>query len=122
MKPETKEPKMESVEHLSRAMSLLDEARELLQKAMGGPMYFESNGAKWLIKRGPSVFVSRSGKEDVKIFKQAEWGSRESDGKLYNCRRILAAEDGSMVRDYEAVPNEITVEWLRQAGFIDVAI
>lgn len=86
---------------------------------MSEPMYIESDGTKWLIQKSPSCFVSRNGKYDVGVYKRSTWGSRESDGKLYKCCLRIAAEDGSLIRDYEAIPSHITLEWLKQSGFID---
>jgi len=83
-------------------------------------MYFEHNGAKWLIKRGPSCYVSRVGKEDVYVEKAGDRGGRGSDGRLYRCCRKFAAESGEVLRDHESTPPHITVDWLRQAGFIDL--
>lgn len=63
--------------------------------------------------------MSRKGKYDVSIYKRGTWGRRVPDGKLYKCCLRLSAESGDLLRYYEAVPPHITVEWLRQAGFID---
>ena len=82
-------------------------------------MYIEHKGNHWWINKAPSCFTYRSGKQDVSVYKRSSWGRRQPDGKLYKCCLRLAAEDGSLLRDYEAVPLHITVEWLRQAGFID---
>lgn len=81
-------------------------------------MKFTHNGKGWLIKRAKSCFTARPGKDDVSVYKQSVWGRRGSDGNLYKCCLRLAAEDGSLLRDYEAVPNHITVEYLKQNGFI----
>lgn len=81
-------------------------------------MYFEHGGNRWWIDRSPSIFTSRNGKEDVGIYKRGGWGRRQPDGKLYRCCLRLAAEDGSLLRDYEAIPPHVNVEWLKQVGFI----
>lgn len=82
-------------------------------------MYIERDGNKWWINRGPSPFTSRQGLEDVGIYKKSAWGRRQADGSLYKCCKRMAAESGEIIRDYEPVPSELTVEWLSQAGFID---
>lgn len=82
-------------------------------------MYIDHNGSRWWINRAPSCFTSRKGKEDVSVYKKSAWGRRQPDGFLYKCCLRLSAEDGALVRDYESVPSHITVEWLRQNGFID---
>ena len=82
-------------------------------------MYFEHEGNKWLITRAKSCFMSRNNKEDVSVYKRSAWGRRQQDGNLYKCCLRVAAEDGALIRDYEAIPLHITIEWLKQAGFID---
>jgi len=82
-------------------------------------MYIEHNANKWWISRAPSHFVSRSGKDDVSIYKQSTWGRRQPDGNLYMCCLRYSAENGDLIRYYATVPPQITVEWLKQAGFID---
>ncbi len=82
-------------------------------------MYTELNGNKWWVNRSQSCFTFRNGKQDVSIYKQSCWGRRQPDGKLYKCCLRLAAEDGSVIRNYETVPSELNVDWLKQAGFID---
>ena len=81
-------------------------------------MYIEHAGSHWWINKASSCFTSRKEKQDVSIYKRSAWGRRQPDGKLYKCCLRLAAEDGSLLRYYEAIPPHITVEWLRQMGFI----
>lgn len=81
-------------------------------------MYIENNGDTWLILKEKSVFVSRKGKSDVSIYKKSCWGRRQIDGLLYKCCVRFASEDGSVVRDYEAIPSIITVEFLKDKGFV----
>ncbi len=83
-------------------------------------MYIETEKDKWWVHRAPSVFVNRTGKEDVSVYKRSVWGRRQPDGKLYKCVKRLAAESGETLRDYDAVPPQVTNGWLKQAGFLDV--
>ena len=82
-------------------------------------MYIEHNGNYFWINKAPSCFISRNGKQDICVYKRSLWGRRQPDGKWYKCCLRLAAEDGALLRYYGAVPPHITVEWLRQMGFID---
>jgi hypothetical protein len=71
----------------------------------------------WIIKV-PSCFTSRKGKDDVSIYKRSTWGRRQPDGELYRCCLRLDAETGTVVRNYESIHQQITVDWLKQVGFI----
>lgn len=82
-------------------------------------MYFEHDGNLWWINRAPSCFTTRNGRDDVSVYKRSAWGRRQPDGKLYKCCLRVAAEDGALIRDYEAIPLHITIDWLKQAGFVD---
>ena len=93
---------------------------QFLIKCFGSnKMYIESNGDTWLILKEKSVFVSRQGKQDVSIYKQSCWGRRQIDGLLYKCCVRFACEDGSVVRDYEAIPSFINMEFLKDKGFMN---
>lgn len=46
-------------------------------------MYIEHENNIWLVNRAPSCFVSRTGKDDVSVYKRSVWGRRQPDGKLY---------------------------------------
>lgn len=83
--------------------------------------YIEHRGEKWRIARQPSIFTFRSGRRDVYIMRESDWGARESDGRRYMTCQRLAAEDGSLLRNYEAIPGFMTSEWLREQGFVDHA-
>ena len=82
-------------------------------------MYIESNGDTWLILKAKSVFSSRKEKSDISIYKKSCWGRRQADGYLYKCCVRFACEDGSVVRDYEAIPSFITMEFLKDKGFLN---
>ncbi len=81
-------------------------------------MHIEIDGNYYWVGKGPSCFTFRKGKDDVSIYKRGLWGRRQPDGKLYRCCLKLDAESGNVVRDYEALPNQFTVNWLKQVGFI----
>ena len=83
-------------------------------------MYIKTEKTKWWINRAPSIFVSRTGKEDVCVYKRSAWGRRQPDGALYKCVKRVAAESGDTLREYEAALPQITNTWLKQAGFLDV--
>jgi hypothetical protein len=74
----------------------------------------------YIIKRTNSHFTDRNGREDCKIMKKGDWGSRELDGKLYNTIMIFDCKTGEIVRDYGTpLPETITPKLLKQWGFID---
>ena len=82
-------------------------------------MFIGQEPKKCRIKRQPSIFTSRKGLEDVYVDVQADHGGRESDGNRYAQGLWLAAESGDILRSTAAVHPEITVDWLRQSGFLD---
>lgn len=92
-------------------------------------MFIDSaNGHKYLIRRGPSIFTNRNNaavkKQDCFISKRCptpayQYGSREADGARYNGIARLACESGEFLRSHEALPPEITPEFLKAAGFLD---
>jgi len=78
-----------------------------------------SNGRNWIVRKGPSIFASRKGKEDVRILRQnSDWGGMEFDGKRYTTAMVFDAENAEVIRNYEVLPDEITIPLLRQWGFI----
>jgi hypothetical protein len=80
----------------------------------------DAKGRNWIIDKGPSIWMTRNGKQDIRIKKQnAGHGMREEDGKLYVTAAVFAAESGEQIRGYEALPAEIALTLLRQWGFIE---
>jgi len=87
---------------------------------MGEAQLTKINGTSWRVHRGPSIFTSRRGKEDVRIMREARYEGAKHGDKYYMTRRVLAAEDGAILRDYdEPVPEELSVKNLIQMGLID---
>lgn len=86
-------------------------------------MKAEINRVFWHIRRGPSIFVERNGKEDVFIRQEvkstANGGVRYEDGKLYRLARIVAADTGETLRDYCQIPEELGNDKLRDLGFLE---
>ena len=82
-------------------------------------MKISVNGKEWLIRRGPSIFSSRSGRMDVRVMREnPTWGGREIDGKLYTTEKIFDSETGDIVRDYGKLPEEINLPMLVIWGFV----
>jgi len=70
----------------------------------------DAKGRNWIIDKGPSIWMTRNGKEDIRIKKQnAGHGMREEDGKYYVTAAVFAAESGEVLREYEAVPDEVMI-------------
>lgn len=82
-------------------------------------MKIERDGKQWRIKRSGSIFTFRNGKEDVWISVENDHGAKEADGKYYSGAMVLAAESGEVLRHYVPVPKDLTVDFLKQAGFVD---
>lgn len=82
-------------------------------------MRFEHEGRSWIVKKAPSIYMSRNGKHDVTILKNGTWGSRENDGKLYNSQTKFSSEDGAVIFNYGAIPSFINIEWLKQNNFVE---
>jgi hypothetical protein len=70
-------------------------------------MTIHSNHQTYIIRRSPSIFISRNGEDDVTILTEGGWGAKEQDGKRYHTAKILSAESGGVVRSYEALPREV---------------
>lgn len=84
----------------------------------------ETGEDKYIIRRGPSIFTPRNGKQDCVIRKRnnapyGAHGAREADGKLYNIVKILACESGAILRDYENLPMQINSDFLKAQGYLD---
>lgn len=89
------------------------------QVSSGHKMFVPTAKTVYVVKRVPSIFTNRSGKEDCYISKQCKThGARESDGKLYSCVARIAAESGEFIRSHEPLPAEITLPLLHQWGFV----
>ena len=64
-----------------------------------------SNGRNWIVRKGPSIFTSRKGKEDVRILRQnSDWGGMEFDGKRYTTAMVFDAENNQIIKS-ETIAN-----------------
>ena len=79
------------------------------------------NNDKVMVYRGPSIFTNRQGKEDCAVEVSGPWGGMEANGKRYHSVIRIACESGEVLRQYETMPKDITLDWLRQAGYVDAA-
>lgn len=61
----------------------------------------------YLATIGPSIYISRTGKVDIRISEAGSWGCREQDRKLYSTSLLLAAEDITVLRSYKPVPDDV---------------
>lgn len=82
-------------------------------------MKIQAQGKDWQIKRKASIYTNRSGKDDVRIWVESDHGAKFEDGKRYSSVQVIAAESGEFIRNYSAVPETITPEFLRQNGFLN---
>jgi hypothetical protein len=77
-----------------------------------------------LVKRSPSIYTNRKNNpgrlQDVRIMRRSsEWGGKHSDGHMYITVVCLAAEDGTVLRNFGPLPPPITPQLLLNQGFID---
>lgn len=83
-------------------------------------MKLQRNGKTWKIERRASIFVSRNGCEDTRVYVEADHGAKDrEDNKRYTTVLVVASESGAMLRHYEPVPQEITLDFLQDNGFVD---
>ncbi|WP_065091489.1 hypothetical protein [Rhizobium leucaenae] len=78
------------------------------------------DGIEYRINRQPSIYTNRNGREDCRIMREssiANGGGKYGD-KLYRTIAVFAAEDGSVIRDYERLPKEVTMAALSQWGML----
>ena len=68
----------------------------------------------------PLLYLSAEQAKRMCVYKRSAWGRRQPDGALYKCVKRVAAESGETLRDYEAALPQITNDWLKQVGFLDV--
>ncbi len=54
----------------------------------------------FLVKVGPSIFTNRTGRTDIRIMRESEWGSREDNGRRYSTCQVLATESLETIRNY----------------------
>lgn len=79
------------------------------------------NHQDYMVSRRDSIYMSRKGKQDVRVFARGEWGGRYGEGKyrgLYRTVRVIDADSGELVRDYERVPDDLSDASLRRMGFV----
>jgi hypothetical protein len=70
----------------------------------------------FMIRKGSSIYVSRTGKQDIVIHKENKaWGAIY-DGMRYSIAMIFSAEDYQKIRHFDSVPNDI-LENLKAWGF-----
>jgi len=75
--------------------------------------------SKFMIRKGNSIFVTRNGKQDISICVKGSYGGRAGEGEyygLYSLARIMDAETGEIIRDYEFVPPELTFKKVLEMG------
>ena len=76
-------------------------------------------GNDYIVERSPSIFVSRTGREDVNIFRRTNgYGAKKADG-YYDIIVKFCSETGETLRAYAPLPPEITHPLLKQWGFIN---
>lgn len=77
-------------------------------------------GRTFIVYRSPSIYTNRSGREDCVVLRRnTEWGAREDDGHLYTTMIRLAAETGERLRAHEPLPDGLTLDQLRDWGFVE---
>jgi len=84
-------------------------------------MFVTIGNSDFMVVEHDSIFMSRRGKRDVSIRVRGGWGGRYGQGEyqgLYRTIRIVDAETGEFVRDYERVPDELSVDALRRLGYV----
>jgi hypothetical protein len=70
----------------------------------------------FMIRKGPSIYVPRTGKQDIVIHKENKaWGAIY-DGMRYSIAMIFSAEDYQKIRHFDIVPDDI-LENLKAWGF-----
>lgn len=85
-------------------------------------MFVTIGNLDYMVMARDSSFSTRQGKRDVRICVRGTWGGRYGDGKYrgyYRTIRIMDAETGELIRDYEYVPDDLSVNALRRLGFIE---
>jgi hypothetical protein len=84
-------------------------------------MFVTIGNLDYMVCEHDSIFSSRRGKRDISIRVRGQWGGRYGEGNyrgLYRNIRIVDAETGEFVRDYERVPDDISVDALRRLGYV----
>lgn len=87
-------------------------------------MDIEVNGTEYFVKRGPSIFVSRNGKQDCTVDRYVTaWqglggGMRPGRSTRSMLVHIFAAESGEVLRNYEDVPRQL-IGRLIELGLVD---
>jgi len=79
------------------------------------PILVKKHGP-FMIRKGPSIFVSRTGKQDIVIHKENDTWGAIYDGKRYSIAMMFSAEDYQKIRHFDIVPNDI-LENLKAWGF-----
>jgi hypothetical protein len=84
-------------------------------------MFVTVGNLDYMVVEHDSIFMSRRGKRDVSIRVRGQWGGRYGEGKYrgwYRNIRIVDAETGEFVRDYERVPDDLSIDALRRLGYV----
>jgi len=75
----------------------------------------EMKVGKYLIQRYKSIFTNRSGKEDCNIYQKV----KRMNFVGYEAFLRIECETGDVIRQYNKMPGCISMEFLKQEGFID---
>jgi len=84
-------------------------------------MFVTIGNLDYMVCEHDSFFSSRQGKRDASIRVRGQWGGRYGIGQhqgLYRTIRIVDAETGELIRDYETVPDDLSVDALRRLGYV----
>jgi len=79
------------------------------------PILVKKHGP-YMIRKGPSIYVPRTGKQDIVIHKEnSAWGA-VYESMRYSIAMIFSAEDYQVLRHFDVVPDDI-LENLKAWGF-----
>lgn len=63
----------------------------------------------------PSIYTNRSGKTDVRIQRESDWGAKHENGCHYSTAQVLSAEDFEILRSYTPIQGHALAEILDYA-------
>lgn len=57
----------------------------------------------FLVTVGPSIYTNRTGRTDIRIARETDWGARHENGRLYSTIQVRAAESLDIIRNFGGV-------------------
>lgn len=75
----------------------------------------------YLVTVEPSIYTNRTGRTDIRIMHETDWGARHENGRLYSTIQVMAAENLDIIRNFGYVQADVVDEAIEFAHSVLLA-